>query len=201
MVTPRTRAKAADHSARMCAIWAEASQRRLRRVLELEPRRGQSLPLETQNELLGEAFLAIVALDEALTWARWLCGNRDDALENLGQHTLDGMPVSQADLDMMWAAIRARRDAIAHLEKEASANPLGHIVIERDAIVITGYPPLGVTGCRLWSTLLADWSERILKGPSRDDQRPEQRPPWVDGSDWPRWLQLRKSRRQPSDDP
>ena len=176
----------------MCSIWAEASDRRWRRVSELDPRPGRDLSPDEQTELLGEVFLGLIALEEAFWWARWLIANHDGSLAALSARSPDGTPIPQEQVDIQWLAAKARRDAIAHLENEVREHPDGGILIHGGRIVIGERGPEYIAAARLWSALLSEWAAELPI--DLGDTRGEQVPQKPDDRRLPTWLQSRTTR-------
>jgi hypothetical protein len=120
-------------------------------------------------ERVSEGMLGIVALELALTSARWVVANRDGAAEQLPGTLGD----QRAQLLAMWHTIAVRRDALVHPAGwPAFRNMAADIVVGPRSVNIKGFPPLGFDTWRMWTVVLREWSQRLADDPIADDGRP-----------------------------
>jgi hypothetical protein len=92
------RVSVAGFAAANCEVWARASRRNLERVQALAPR-------EQRIDRLGDLWLGLIALEQALTAARYLVANDAPATSDL--------PI--ADLDRRWWDVCEIRNAVVHM--------------------------------------------------------------------------------------
>lgn len=172
-------------AAQECAIWAAAGGDRFAACMRHPPR--VDWTEDEQLSALGDAQLALIALDLTLEATRWLVANRVDANTALGD--LAG------ELDIVWWIVRRRRDRIAHIKGWMADVGEGHILIERQALVVSGYPPFSFVTAMHWCAAVRGMLTALTW--PYDDERPHIKPAKFDESDMPAWARSKMANWRP----
>jgi len=177
--------QAAFFALRICLPWAEASRAAYGRWRDLTDHRPKPPDDDWAMRRLSEVMVGLVALERALLCARWVIANRPDAATRFSWPQWDA-----EEVDTVWAIIKARRDAVAHVETWAFELGMGGVVVSKDRILITGLPSLSVITWQMWAVELVSWSELLIREGFIRIDGPAKPPEKMDWSDWPDWVRI-----------
>ena len=184
-----TRADMAFLAAQEAAIWATTGADRFSACMRNAPHANRTE--DERASALGDALLALIALDLMLESTRYLVANRDDAAAALGD------PADE--LDLVWWMVRKRRNRIAHIRGWIADVDQGHVLVGHQSVIISGYPKFSFATGAYWCGLVRGMLS-TLTWPI-DDDREHVEPPEVDEDDMPGWLRSKKAdwrRHRPS---
>jgi hypothetical protein len=131
-------------------------------------------------------ILGVVALERALEAARWVILNRDDAGALLNAATSLGDFADE--LEVLWLAVKARRDRIAHFQSYLTRTGEHGIWVTRAGLRVTGVTgAFSLTTGLMWCSLIEAWLDALDRVPFKSAER-GRIPSKLDRADMPDWM-------------